>query len=123
MVVAGLTTPQLSVAITAEGSGSGISTMHCAVPSAGQLVITGGVSSITVNVCVQVVALPHTSVISYVYILMKGSAWQPLPLSVVSTTVAVLSIVISSYYRGWIRIWYICYALNCPIWGTSSYDR
>ncbi len=55
------TTPQLSVEIIEAISGGGTSDGHCTVISAGKAVMTGAESSITVIVCVHVVALSHAS--------------------------------------------------------------
>ena len=54
-------TPQLSVAVTAPVSAAGIAPRLCTVTFIGQ-VMTGGVVSCTVIVCVQVDMLPQASV-------------------------------------------------------------
>ena len=54
--------PQLSKAFTAESSGGGTCEAHDTVASAGQWVITGGLVSLTVIVCVQLAPLLQESV-------------------------------------------------------------
>src|SRR5690242_6584711 len=54
--------PQLSVATTAASSAARIAPTHCTVTSAGTLVITGRVSSLTVMVWIWLLLLPQESV-------------------------------------------------------------
>ena len=58
---------QLSVAVTKEVLGAGTAEAQLTVTGGGQ-VITGGVWSLTVIICVQVLLFPHTSVALYVLV-------------------------------------------------------
>jgi hypothetical protein len=53
--------PQLSLAVTPESSGGGTCEAQETVASAGQWVMTGGLVSLTVMVCVQVTLLLQES--------------------------------------------------------------
>ena len=53
--------PQLSLATTPESSAGGICEAHDTVRSAGHWVMTGGLMSLTVMVCVQLALLLHAS--------------------------------------------------------------
>src|SRR3974390_1038731 len=54
--------PQLSVATTAASLGTGTALVHWTVTSAGILVMTGAVLSLTVMVCTALLLLPQASV-------------------------------------------------------------
>ena len=60
---------QLSVAVTKEVLGAGTAEAQLTVTGAGQ-VITGGVWSFTVIICVHSVKFPHTSVALYVLVMV-----------------------------------------------------
>lgn len=63
------TPPQLSVAITLAVLGAGTAEAQLTVTGAGQ-VITGGVWSFTVMICVHSAKLPHWSVARYVLVIV-----------------------------------------------------
>src|SRR5436309_1996590 len=63
--------PQLSVATTAVSSAAGTTPAHWTVTSAGMLVMTGALVSLTVMVWMRLLLLPQASVAVYVRLMTK----------------------------------------------------